>query len=127
MRPLVLARRANPWSICDDIDGRNFQAVETARFEDGWSDGVIVTSSSLMCFFYLETGGGPMHLFGERHQDLHLKFLVETKNRGRQSEKKETLTLTGRICRLLLSFCSFGDDIAIPVAVLHTNDEFRDF
>ena len=59
MRPLVLVRRANPWSICDDIDGRNFQAVETARFEDGWSDGVIVTSSSLMSFFLLGNWWGP--------------------------------------------------------------------
>lgn len=59
MRPLVLVRRASPWSICDDIDGRNLQAGEIARFEDGWSDGVTVTSSSLMFFFYLETGGAP--------------------------------------------------------------------
>ena len=68
-----------------------------------------------------------MHLFGERHQDWHLKFLVETKNRGRQSEKKETLTLTGRICRLLVFFVGFGHDIAILVEVLHTNDQFREF
>ena len=43
-----------------------------------------------------------MHLFGVRHHDWYLKFLVETKKRGRQSEKEETLT--GPICRLLVFF-----------------------
>lgn len=97
------------------------------KLQDLRMDGVIVTSSSLMSFFLLGNWWGPMHLFGECHQDWHLKFLVETKNRGHQSEKKETVTVTGRICRLLVSFCSFGDDIAILVEVLHTNDQFRDF
>ena len=34
-------------------------AVETARFEDGWSDRVIVTSSSLMSFFFTRKLVGP--------------------------------------------------------------------
>ena len=57
MRPLVLVRRANPWSICDDIEGSNFQAVETARFEDGWSCSYFFIPD--VFFFYLETGGAP--------------------------------------------------------------------